>query len=34
MNIHVFAKLGKMFAFTEWKNDGGGLNEMDIMNQA
>ena len=24
MNIHVFAKLGKMFAFTKWKNYGGG----------
>ena len=23
-----------MFAFTKWKNDGGGLDEMDIMNQA
>ena len=34
MNIHVFAKLGKMFAFTEWKNYGGGLDEMDIMNIA
>ena len=34
MNIHVFAYLGKMFAFTKWKNDGGGLDEMDIMNQA
>ena len=31
MNIHVFAKLGKMFAFTKWKNYGGGLDEMDIM---
>ena len=28
---HVFAKLGKMFAFTKWKNYGGGLDEMDIM---
>ena len=34
MNIHVFAKLGKMFAFTKWKNYGGGLDEMDIMNIA
>ena len=23
-----------MFAFTKWKNYGGGLDEMDIMNQA
>ena len=34
MNFHVFAYIGKMFAFTIWKNDGGGLDEMDIMNQA
>ena len=34
MNIHVFAYLGKMFAFTKWKNYGGGLDEIDIMNQA
>ena len=33
MNIHVFAYLGKMFAFTKWKN-WIGLDEMDIMNQA
>ena len=34
MNIRVFAYLGKMFAFTKWKNYGGGLDEMDIMNIA
>ena len=34
MNIHVFAYLGKIFAFTKSKNYGGGLDEMDIMNQA
>ena len=37
MNIHVFAYLGKMFAFTRWLNyggGGGGVDEMDIMNQA
>ena len=31
MNIHVFAYLGKMFAFTKLKNYGGGLDEMDKM---
>ena len=34
MNIHVFAYLGKMLAYTiKWKNYGGGLDEMDIMNK-
>ena len=36
MNIHVFAYLGKMLAYTKWKNyggRGGGLVEMDIMNK-
>ena len=34
MNIHVFAYLGKMFAYTKWKKYGGGLDEMDIMNKS
>ena len=34
MNIHVFAYLGKMFAFIKWKKDGRGLDKMDIMNKA
>ena len=34
MNIHVFTYLSLMFAFTKWKNYGGGLDEMDIMNIA
>ena len=34
MNIHVFAYLGKMFAYTKWTNYGGGLAEMDIMNHS
>ena len=37
MNIHVFAYLGKMLAYTKWKNyggGGGGLAEMDIMNKS
>ena len=37
MNIHVFAYLGKMLAFTKWKNvrlGGWGLDEMDMMNKS
>ena len=34
MNIHIFGYLGKMLAYTKWKNYGGGLAEMDIMNQS
>ena len=34
MNNHVFAYLGKMLAYTKWKNYGRGLAEMDIMNKS
>ena len=34
MNIHVFAYLGKMLAYTKWEKITVGLDEMDIMNKS